>query len=133
MTFEFRFMKADQQYEVQVDEISFSQLFKSITGFISRHVRKIWKSFVGIFVSGLKYEEKFLQVRSDPNYILYMDVQVWEQNEVAYLYFLYVNPIFLLSAQSSGWLTIVIDFTLLVVIEMLTEKMRSQVTNVLLL
>ena len=125
MTFEFRFMRVDQNYEVQVDEVSFGQLFKNITGFISRHVRNIWKSFVGIFVSGLKYEEKFLQVRSDPNYILYMDVQVWEQNEVAYLYFLYVNPIFLLSAQSGGWLTIVIDFTLLVVIEMLTEKMRS--------
>jgi hypothetical protein len=91
------------QFEVQRDNIELGRMVLRIKEFFYKSCKNMAKSISQICTSKDGRMEKFLRVRDDPNYIKYMRFRVWSHDEILNLYFLYLNPIFVMSAYSLGW------------------------------
>ena len=55
-----------------------------------------------------------------------MQVRIWELHEIAYLYFIYVNPIFLLCAYFNGLELFLIDLIIIFLIDFLVDMAQSK-------
>lgn len=132
-SFAFKKMKRDktQQFEIASDDFNFSKLIQDyILHPLKKTCKKIGKTITPSFLfKQLSNEDKFYSVRNDPEYVQYLEAEVWEHNEIFELYFIYVNPIFVLSAFYNGWQIVLIDIVCLVLIDLISDKARSQIVG----
>ena len=58
-----------------------------------------------------------------------MQVSIWELHEIGYLYFIYVNPIFLFCAYFNGLELLVIDIIIIFLIDFLVDQAQSKASG----
>lgn len=103
------------------------------------HVKKTFRSlFSGLihfilslnpFMRSNTGLEHFIAMKDNDSYIKYLQYSVWSFDEKASLYFLFLNPIFVFCSFSMGFEIILIDFVILVLLDMIIEKSRAQVVG----
>ena len=58
-----------------------------------------------------------------------MTVEVWDFDEIFYLYFLYLNPIVVFCAFFNGWELLIIDFVSISIIDLIRSQSDSQISG----
>ena len=107
------------------DELSFKSFTRSCRVAVAKTFKKLTKPITRVFLRQPAGYEKFISVRNDPTYVQYLHSHVWQHDDIYNLYFLYLNPILVFSAYTTGWPVLVIDFITLVIINSISEKARS--------
>lgn len=74
-------------------------------------------------------EQKVIALRNSPSHVKYLQLKVWNHCQILNLYFLYINPITVVSAYSQGWMILVIDLVVLVVLDFATDAASTQIAG----
>ena len=58
-----------------------------------------------------------------------MTVEVWDFDEILYLYCLYLNPLVVFCAFFNGWELVIIDLVIIFIIDLIKNQHDSQISG----
>lgn len=92
---------------------------------IGKGLKKLLKSQLRL-ATGLQKFQKFDEIiqteqRKDNKYLVSLDVDFWQERSITFVYFVYLNPMFVASVWFGGYQAVVIDLISVYVLSMMRE------------